>query len=331
MKEELQLLKRTQIDTSLWDRCIEDSVQSVVFAFSWYLDITSPNWWAVVLKKNEGYLWVMPLPVLKRQGFNFIKMPLFTHELGYFSVLKNAADYTPIALKLVKKKIPYCIDYTFNSKNTVATTFYVEDIALSLNNAWENIYAQFSKDKKMNIKRGIKRNNEKIELSEIDTFLDLFEKHTAKRIGDIDINYIKDQLQQLYKALAKHNAISIFATTDNNTHESVSIFIKHKNHFQYLLNTATEASRSKNSRNYILSEFIKSNLNQDTTLHFGTYVNLSDLDTHYKKQLRPYFEGFTKDRVLLPVLKWNNLPWYINLIHLSKKFIFKQLSRINFL
>ncbi|MBB6462314.1 hypothetical protein [Flammeovirga kamogawensis] len=330
MKEKLQLLKRNQIDTSLWNTCVEESVQSIVFAFSWYLDITSPDWWAVIIQKNEKYVWVMPLPVKKKQGFHFIKMPLFTHELGYFSSLQNADDYTSTALQIIKNEIPYCIDYTFNSKNKVDTTIYVEDINVSLTKSWEDLYSLFSKNKKRNIRRGINRNNELIELKEIDTFLDIFEKNTAKRIGNIDIHFIKEQLKQLYQVLYKHNVISIFATATDNNYESVSIFIKHKNHFQYLLNTATEGSRSKNSRNYILSEFIKSNLNKATALHFGTYVNLSEIDIHYKNQLRPYFEGFTKDRILLPALKWNNLPWYINFIHLSKKFVFKQISKIGF-
>ena len=62
-KMEIKYLSHNNIDLKKWDICIQNAYNSLIYAESWYLDIVSPNWEALVY---NDYEYVMPLP-LKRK------------------------------------------------------------------------------------------------------------------------------------------------------------------------------------------------------------------------------------------------------------------------
>ena len=45
----IQYVKRQHLDVSKYDFCIENSTQSRIYAFSWYLDIVADHWDVLVL------------------------------------------------------------------------------------------------------------------------------------------------------------------------------------------------------------------------------------------------------------------------------------------
>ena len=60
----IQYLKNNEIDIEKYDNCIKSSLNSRIYAFSWYLNIVADNWDVLVLNDYEA---VMPLPFLKRK------------------------------------------------------------------------------------------------------------------------------------------------------------------------------------------------------------------------------------------------------------------------
>ena len=79
----IEFLKRDDIDTTKWDNCIARSVNGIVYAYSWYLDIVAENWGALIA---DDYQAVFPLTYNKKYGISYIYQPLFTQQLGLFSV-----------------------------------------------------------------------------------------------------------------------------------------------------------------------------------------------------------------------------------------------------
>ncbi|MDP4600608.1 MAG: hypothetical protein NWS84_05650, partial [Polaribacter sp.] len=75
-------LKRAALDVEKYDLCIENSIQSRIYAFSWYLDIVADHWDVLVLNDYEA---VMPLPWKKKFGLKYITQPYFCQQLGIFS------------------------------------------------------------------------------------------------------------------------------------------------------------------------------------------------------------------------------------------------------
>ena len=78
----IQYIANDNLDYEKWDKCIIGSVNGNFYAKSWYLDIVSPNWKALI---QDDYKAVFPLPIKKRLGISYISQPLFTQQLGIFS------------------------------------------------------------------------------------------------------------------------------------------------------------------------------------------------------------------------------------------------------
>ena len=52
-ENEIRFLAHNQIDKKQWDRCVEESANGLIYAYSFYLDQMSPGWNAIVSGKIE--------------------------------------------------------------------------------------------------------------------------------------------------------------------------------------------------------------------------------------------------------------------------------------
>ncbi len=75
-------IEHGSIDRRKWDDCIRGSKPSLIYALSWYLDVTAPGWGGIV---EDDYVSVMPLPMKKKFGLTYIFQPVYTQQLGIFS------------------------------------------------------------------------------------------------------------------------------------------------------------------------------------------------------------------------------------------------------
>lgn len=74
---------------SYYDKCISSSPHGLVYALSWYLDITCPEWEILV---SEDHSTVMPLPVFRSLGRKVLRQPDYTWQLGVFSTRVPSPD-----------------------------------------------------------------------------------------------------------------------------------------------------------------------------------------------------------------------------------------------
>jgi hypothetical protein len=77
-------LTHKEIDFEKYDRCIDLSLNGIVYAYSWYLDMVTDDWDILV---EDDYKSVMPLPKRKKFGIHYIYQPFFVQQLGVFSVV----------------------------------------------------------------------------------------------------------------------------------------------------------------------------------------------------------------------------------------------------
>ncbi len=75
-------LRHEQIDRGRWDACLMEIPAVRPYAMSWYLDIISPGWEALM---DDDYLALFPLPRRRKYGFTYAATPLFLQQLGLFT------------------------------------------------------------------------------------------------------------------------------------------------------------------------------------------------------------------------------------------------------
>jgi hypothetical protein len=152
----IQYITYQQLDKQKWDRCIDSSINGLIYAYSFYLDEMADNWDALVL---DDYDAVMPLPWRKKYGVYYLYQPFFCASLGIFSERKITEAMAVQFFQSVPAKFKYW-DISLNHGNHfILPEFGVYErmnYVLNLNSSYENLYSSF----KSNIKRNIKKAEE---------------------------------------------------------------------------------------------------------------------------------------------------------------------------
>lgn len=161
----ISYIKNSQIDRKKWDNCIRSSQQNMVYALSWYLDKTAPDWGGLVM---DDYKAVMALPQRKKFGFSYVFQPLLTQQLGIYGRQAGDAKLTADFLKAIPADIKY-VDYNLNKFHSKPESgFRTEkriNYELKLNQPYAEIEKSFSSNTKRNIQKSIVSNGVDLQVS----------------------------------------------------------------------------------------------------------------------------------------------------------------------
>jgi len=165
---QIQHLRHKSIDYEKWDLAIKQSINHLGYAYSWYLDIVSPGWEALV---SEEYEYLMPLPVKRKYKIPYLTQPALTQQLGIFS--KNVIDKEVIQLFI--KKIPYySYQINLNECNFNSDVIKQTNYILKTDESYENLARKYSKNTVRNIEKAHKNKLIIKEYIGVDEFIQLF-------------------------------------------------------------------------------------------------------------------------------------------------------------
>jgi hypothetical protein len=148
-------LRNTEIDKTKWDKCINASPAGIAYASSWYLDLVSPGWEALI---EDDYAAVFPLTSRKKYGFNYLFQPFFTQQGGLFTQDEIVhAEKTKQFLEFIPSKFKL-IEINLNTSNQINSIgdFKISKRRthhLSLNNSVEELRKNYSDNLKRNLKK----------------------------------------------------------------------------------------------------------------------------------------------------------------------------------
>jgi hypothetical protein len=182
-------LKHDEIDKEKWDICVSNSPGTKPYGYSWYLDIMTPEWEALV---DDDYVSVFPLPVCKKYGIRYITTPVFLQQLGVYS----RDILIPQAVNEYLEKIPdfyrfidLCICQQINHPGFITTAR--TDYMLDLSTDYEILYKNFSRNCKRNIAASLQNKPEFAEDVKPAELVRLFLSNKGKDIKDIKLRHYK--------------------------------------------------------------------------------------------------------------------------------------------
>lgn len=173
----VNLFENKEIDKQKWDNCLEQSDSPKIYAYSWYLDIVTPKWKALI---QDDYKAVFPLPIKKRLGISYITQPLFTQQLGLFSS-DNSTNFD-YYLSQIPKKI-WLRSLQVHNNSTYATT--KDNFELDISADLEKIREKYSQ----NTKRNIRKAREKqliIKICSTQSLIQLFKANKGQEVKEIN-------------------------------------------------------------------------------------------------------------------------------------------------
>lgn len=176
---QIKFLEHCDIDLKRWDESISQSKNQLSYAQSWYLNIVSPNWGAIV---SEEYEYLMPLPIKKKFGLPYLVQPFLTQQLGIFSKSSISVE---ISKQFIKTLWNFSYELNLNEDQYHPDAIEFPNYILDLNNPYKNIRLKYSKNTIRNIDKARKFNLTINSDLSIDDFI-RFYLETEKNFNSID-------------------------------------------------------------------------------------------------------------------------------------------------
>lgn len=240
-------MKYNEIDKVRWDFTIDNSLNRMPYAYSWYLDAVSPGWEALI---SYDYAFVMPLPVKQKLGIKYVIHPRWVQQLGVFS--KHVVDERTIKAFLCK--IPY-LSYDFNINFGNKGQFEAfPNMLLDLHQSYEVLEKGFSQNTKRNIAKA-QVAELKIQSIEYQTLVEFW--------NDVNVDSpqeLKDKLPVLCQAVKEHNGGAFYgAYSSENVLIAVLMTIETANRIIYLVPASNEQGKHHSAMFLLVNELLKKN------------------------------------------------------------------------
>lgn len=254
----IRCLKRNDIDIEKYDSCIENSFNSRIYAYSWYLDIVADNWDVLVLDDYEA---VMPLTWRQKYFIKYIYPPAWTQQLGVFAIRETSEELILKFIKAIPRRFKK-ITIQFNSENKFNYKKLTERVnyILSLDKPYEEIYKDFKRDRKYRLNQSKKF---KIQLfkGEINDLISTGKTHYAH------IN-ISDEDYEKLLIIGKFEHVFIVSAYLKGGFLGGVLFLKSKNRITYLFSVANSIGKEKQVISLIINSIFKKYQNTNTVFDF---------------------------------------------------------------
>lgn len=299
---EIKRIKHKNIDFLKWDKTVLSSQIPVVFAQTFYLNATCPNWDALVIGDYES---IFPLTYKNKFGLTYLPQPPFTSQLGVYG--KVNLEIEQLFFDYIIKHFQL-IDLELNATNKIQSTYitpkntYTIDYKLGYN---------FNQNSKRNIAKAIE-NGFVVEAVNENDILTLSQKwinpFLSKEVG-LSLPTIS-LLDDLLINAKKEHALFTFKVMDGqNTIKALAHFISNGRYALYLKGTNFDKSDNSGSMHLLMKHAIE---------FFSDKATIFDFGGGSKQGLANFYMGFGGQLTTYSFLQVNRLPWLIKILKNKK-------------
>ncbi|MCK5822554.1 MAG: hypothetical protein KAG95_01020 [Bacteroidales bacterium] len=292
-------LKNNDIDKLKWDKCIIRSYNGIIYAFSWYLDVISSDWEALIVGDYD-----MIFPIIPKQKYciNYLYQPLFTQQFGVFSYKKLNNKIIEEFIDAIPKKYKF-FEINLNTFNKIDSNKYkiTQKITheIDLISPHEKLTKNYSTNTKRNINKAKNNNLKILKKIPVKEFIAFKQKNSIFALKEKDYSVLKNII-----------SISIFYTVgelygvynSDNQLCATAFFIKSHNKVIYLVSASSEEGKQKRAMFLLIDTFIKKNSQKNLTLDFeGSNI----------ESIARFFKGFGAKPCFYQSVKKNKLPFFV--------------------
>ena len=297
----IKYIQREHLDEEKYNDCIENSIQSNSYAFSWYLDIVCDNWDVLVLDDYEA---VMPIPWRKKYGIKYVYPPLWVLQLGVYS---NEAINENEFLTHLFSTFKF-VELRMNTHNNFE--LYSEFLQLKqcqklvLNTTYSSILSKYRKDRKKDLQKATKADLIEKWNDHPSNLIELFKNNIGKRTPNIKENDYQN-LEKLIAICIQKKVGEILAVYDKKNKLVASVFLlKHKNSITKLISSTNLKDRKNGANTFLIDRVIFKYHKDFSVFNFGG----SSI-----KSVASFSKSFGAETEKYHQLKMNKLPKVLQL------------------
>ena len=294
---DIKHLKHSDIDFVKWDKTILSSSFPLVFAQSFYLNSTCPNWEALIIGDYDS---VFPLTHHSKYGIQYLAQPPFTPQLGVYGIVNTQIEeaiYNTICSKYKLIEIELNASNTFETKyHSKKSTYFIE---------YNKEYKQ-NQNTKRNIAKAIENGLqfEVIHYTDVINLSSIYLNPFLSKTLHLSPNTISKFNVLLNSAMENKSLYSFKVIDSKNNVKALAHFISNGKHTVYLKGTNFDKSENSGSMHFLTNKAIQ---------FFETRSLFFDFGGGSKESLAAFYKGFGALPVSYNTLKINNLPWLIKL------------------
>lgn len=310
----IKYLRHQEIDTQKWDDCISRSVNGMIYAMSWYLDLVNDRWEALVQNDYES---VMPLTPGRKLGISYLFQPRFTQQLGVFSRTHLTEK---VVLEFINS-IPHhyrFIEINLNTHNKLSnphpdfTPWLTHELDLIA--PYEQLAAGYSTNLKRNLKRAVKAGLTVMGNSTPENIIRIFRENKGRELRNLaDRDY--DLLRRLIYVMIYKKMAGVLAVFDETNDLRAGAFFVYSGRKAIFFFSGTDAhGRELRAMPLLIDHFIRT--------HAGSHLTL-DFEGSNNPDLARFYKGFGATPVNYLHFRRSTLPFPLNAALAVKKKFFK--------
>ena len=288
----IKRIEHKNIDFIKWDKTILSSVYPFVFAQSFYLNATSPNWDALIIGDYES---VFPITQKIKFGFKYLPQPPFTSQLGAYGKLsleieQNFYDYIISNYKL--------IDLELNVSNQIKSNFIEPKNTYVLN--YKDGY-QFNQNTKRNVAKAQALNFKCEQVNGADIFSvsqNLLNPFLLNQVH-LSLTTVSVFDSLILNAMAHYMLYTFKVFDEQQNIKALAHFICNGKHALYLKGTNFDKSDNSGSMHMLMQHAIH---------FFENKADFFDFGGGSKQSLANFYMGFGGKPMIYGFLQVNRLP-----------------------
>lgn len=301
----IRYVPRHEIDTARWDACIQDSLNSLIYASSTLLDTMAAHWDALIM---EEYKAVMPLCWNKKWGIRYLYHPALTPQLGIFSPQPVTQELISAFIAEAKRHFPFA-EIFLNYGNTYPGLRPFTNIVLDLSPAYDLLRKDYRSDLLKNLKQAARHPLEYSGNQNVDNAVTLFQKYCADRtphVGPADYKRFSTFCSQ---AIRQNGAVIRTVGLPGDPSLAVALLLRDVKRLYLLMSICTPAGRKMSANHFLLDNLIR---------EFAGTKLILDFDGSEIPGIAHFYRNFGGSNQPFYFLRWNRLPWPARLLKPDK-------------
>lgn len=293
-------IARENIEDKLWNQCISESGNSLVYGTTWYLDEIVDSWDAYVWIKNGKYTAVFPIPYRIKFGIRYVYPPFFIQQLGVYSVEERVGELTIDAVSQLQLDYKF-IELNMNYASEIGDSR--NNFILRLNQPYLDLKKRFSKNHIRNIKKSQKSKLQYLDTVQVKSIVDYFKKDRGSTLSTFtEEDYVR--FLGMCAEADKRSCLVVRGLFDGDKMIAGVILINYNGRLTFLFSGVSKVEKNSgglfNLLNLVIEEFSESDLLLD--FEGGSEKGLERFYKGFGGVLESYF--FYKKNNLPKILKW---------------------------
>ncbi|MCX7696304.1 MAG: hypothetical protein N2Z72_01255 [Bacteroidales bacterium] len=272
----MKKLSHNEINKKKWDEAILSYQVSFPYALSWFLDLVSPGWEALVWGDYEA---VMPLPVKRKWGIPYLVQPPGCQQLGIFCNV-DPTQFLSQAINFINKHYPYVHIY-FNYTNYHPSFKQRTNLILPIHKTYEEIRQSYHTNLKRNLK---KAQSHQLIIYEESDWKKLFTAFKNGPYGKKVSHLWFQKIELIGNEAIKRNCAKIFsAYSKDKEYLAGMMCLLHQSRVIFWISTNTTQGRKLSAMHMLLDHAIRI---------FSKSYNILDFEGSENRNLAHFYRQF---------------------------------------